>query len=335
MNSIGLKEAASILASAADKKVLITFHSIGDTDSVASAIILSKILKNSMIAAPDSITRNAANTLEKLGYSSKFEKSFIGDAKLVLLVDVNNFEGCGPFEGSLKEFKHDILIIDHHVRSEIPNKSVFSFNDESYNSTSSMVYEIVKEMEVEISIRESKLLALGIISDSAGFKNASYQTFYQLAELFQQAGTSYIDLQEEFYKEPNPEHRLGIISDLCHSKSQVLKELLFVYGHAHEHASDVADAAINIGADASIFYSENESGIAVSSRLRPTLDEKYSLHLGIIMKECANIIGGTGGGHPCAAGAYGPGKENAEKFVMELVKRISNKVSESNAKAVK
>lgn len=335
MNSIGVKEAASILSEARGRKVMITFHSIGDTDSVASALVLSRILKGSRVLTPDAITRNASNTLRKLGYSGRFGKSFMEDAELVILVDVNNFEGCGAFEEKLGKFKHDVLIIDHHARKEIPGRFVRSFDDESYNSTSSMVYEIAKEMGVDISPVESKLLALGIISDSAGFRNASYQTFYQLAELFQQAGTSYIKLQEEFYKEPQPEHRLEILADLCHSDSKVLNSLLFMYGAAHGHASDVADMAINVGADASIFYSENEAEVAVSSRLRPTLDEKYSLHLGIIMKECAHIIGGSGGGHPCAAGAYGPKKENAQEIVSELINRISEKVSTANSAAIK
>ncbi len=335
MNSIGMREAASLLKDAKDKKVMITFHSIGDTDSVAAAVILSGMLKNSQISTPDTITHNASNTLKKLGRSGSFPNSFIGDAELVVLVDVNNFEGCGPFEERLKGFRRDMLVIDHHAKNEIQGTSVYAFDDESYNSTSSMVYELVKELGEDISSTNAKLLALGILSDSAGFKNASYQTFYQLAELFQQAGTSYIELQEEFYKEPLPERRLEVLSDMCHSESNVHSGMLFICGAAHGHAGDVADAAIDIGADVSIFYSENENEVAFSARLRPTFDEKYSLHLGVIMKKAANIIGGSGGGHPCAGGAYGPKKDKADEFLQELITQISKRIAESHAGAMK
>ncbi len=327
MTRIGLKETVSILKAARDKKVMITFHSMGDTDSVASAVALSRLLNDSVVSMPDSITRNAANILKKLGISAKFDKEFRTDAELVIMLDVNNFGGCGAFEEPLKERKRDILIIDHHAPEEIPAASVMSFDDESYNSTSSMVYEIIKELGADISKNGAKLIALGIISDSAEFKNASYQTFAQLAELFARAETSYIRLQEDFHKPPLPEHRLEMLADLCHSNSDVISNMLFIHGRSKGHASEVADLAINMGADASIFYSENESEVAVSARLRPTLDEKYGIHLGIMMRNAARIIGGSGGGHPCAAGAYGPEKDKADEIVAALISGISGKIT--------
>jgi nanoRNase/pAp phosphatase (c-di-AMP/oligoRNAs hydrolase) len=67
--------------------------------------------------------------------------------------------------------------------------------------------------------------------------------------------------------------------------------------------------------------------VSFSARMRPPLDRKLHLHLGVLMQSLAKIINGTGGGHPCAAGAYGPltskGREFEDKFrerILDLIR---------------
>ena len=47
-----------------DKRTLLTFHSIGDTDSISSAFALLKFFNNATIATPDFITGNSRRILE-------------------------------------------------------------------------------------------------------------------------------------------------------------------------------------------------------------------------------------------------------------------------------
>ena len=80
--------------------------------------------------------------------------------------------------------------------------------------------------------------------------------------------------------------------------------------------------AIKIGADIALFYSESENEISFSARCRPTLDAEMNMHLGRIMRAISGTIEGTGGGHPCAAGAYGPKKEGRDAFVKAFRDRV-------------
>lgn len=328
MKQIALNSLKEILRSYKDKRILLTFHSIGDTDSVASTIALQKYFKNATVATPDFITSNSRRMLEHAGMSEKLiKKDFDPNADLVILLDVNNFEDCGNFKSKLENHQRAILIIDHHAPTPMKGENIISFNDESYNSASSIVYEILKSGNINVDKRLATLLAAGIISDSAELRNSFPRTFMQLGELLEKAKMSYPSLLLEMQHIASPETREGFIEDLFKSSISINNGMLLLYGKSKFHANTTADNAIKIGADAAIFYSTNKKEVSFSTRLRPTLDSKYGIHLGRVMKELAPIIGGQGGGHPCAAGAYGPNIQNANRFLTKFILLINEKAN--------
>jgi nanoRNase/pAp phosphatase (c-di-AMP/oligoRNAs hydrolase) len=71
MKQIDINSLKETLRSYKDKRVLLTFHSVGDTDSIASALALQKYFKNASIATPDFITSNSRRTLDKKGVRQK------------------------------------------------------------------------------------------------------------------------------------------------------------------------------------------------------------------------------------------------------------------------
>lgn len=304
-------------------KAALTFHSMGDTDSVASAMALSYCMENCTVVTPDEITYNARATLSKCGFDPEEIKSEIpAGTELVVLLDVNNLEDCGTLGPKISALGAPILVIDHHAPSSIDGADVTVFNDEGYNSASSIVYELMTELGEEVDANMAKLIAMGIISDSAEFKNSTALTFSQLGELFAVADTDYMSMLHEFVHIAEPEARARTIRDLFGSKVEVREGLVFVHGSTSAHANAAADDAIKVGADLAVFVAEDASELKISARLRPTLDSQYGVHLGIIMKRVGKMIEGTGGGHPCAAGAYGQGRtrtEDAVKLIMDEV----------------
>jgi nanoRNase/pAp phosphatase (c-di-AMP/oligoRNAs hydrolase) len=330
MKAISLSSLRALLKSYRERRVLLTFHSMGDTDSIASALALQRYFKNAKVATPDFITSNSRRIMERLGFSEKLiTNSFDNDAELVVLLDVNNFGDCGAFREKLERFGGVILIIDHHALSRIDKDNVMSFNSESYNSTSSIMYELVKSIGVSVDKKLANLLATGIISDSAEFKNAFPKTFVQVGELLERSKMDYPSLLLEMQHISSPEMRETSIRDLFGSEIAVKSGMLVLYGQAKVHANRLADDAIKIGADLSIFYTLNKKEVSFSARLRPTLDRKYDIHLGRIMKELAPIINGSGGGHPCAAGAYGSGLGSAKKLLDRFFYDINEHVEAS------
>lgn len=316
------KGIVSEIRARASGRTMVTFHSIGDTDCIASAVAISRAFPNSEVHTPDRLTANAERVLRKFGFDvDSIEKGFMEDAETVVLVDVNNFEGCGHFSAKLEAFKGKVLVVDHHTSYEDrENMSVFS--DESYNSAASISYDILKELGIGVDPGLAKLLSMGIISDSAEFKNTTPRTFEQLGELFGIAKTSYIALITEAGHIAPPEEREKTITDVMNSRTFVRKGLLFMHGACHAFANLAADDAIRMGADVALFYAIGKE-VSFSSRLRPTLDRKYGIHLGRMMKQLSPLISGTGGGHPCAAGAYGTDSSGIREFEERFIEEIA------------
>lgn len=310
-----------------DKKVLITFHSMGDTDAVSSAIALMDHFTNARVATPDFVTPNASRILKKLGFDSQvITNKFDESAELVIMTDVNNFEDCGPFRYKLEGFKENILIIDHHLPKEIQENNVHVFNDEGYNSTCSIVYELLKRLKAKMSETSCGILLSGILSDSADLKNAGSKTFVQIGELLGVVGMDYPTFLDSMGHVADVHGRAMTLNDLVHSHVDLYGDVLIMHGRAHAHANIAADYAIKIGADVGFFYAESEREMSFSARLRPPLDKKFGVHLGLLMKTIAKKLNGNGGGHPCAAGAYGPigvakPDEIEDIFISEILKR--------------
>ncbi len=335
MEQLDFDRLAEFVSENKSKAVALTFHSVGDTDSVASSMALSYCMENSTVVAPDQITTNARATLSKCGFSSEEIKSEIPEGtELVVLLDVNNLEDCGPLGTKISDLNVPILVIDHHAPSKIEAERVLVFNDEGYNSASSIVYELMTEQGEEIDANMAKLLAMGIISDSAEFKNSTALTFSQLGELFSIADTDYMSMLHEFVHIAEPEVRAKTIRNLFGSAVEVREGLVFVHGATATHASVAADDAIRIGADLAVFVTEDAKELKMSARLRPTLDTEYGVHLGIIMKRVGKLIDGTGGGHPCAAGAYGQGRANAGEAVNFILDEVANAATLHGKRAI-
>jgi len=316
MKSIGFNALRSLIQDSRDKKVMITFHSVGDSDSVSSAFALSSYFRHATVVKPDLISSNAARIMKRLGFDPEaVPMTFDSSADLIVLVDVNTFDECGAFRERLASFGKDVLIIDHHAKRNAEIGNVIAFNDETYNSSASIVYSVLESLGFSIDARIAEMLLTGIISDSAELRNAMPDTFMQIGKLLKTAKKDYQEVLEDMSHVADPKAREQTIGDLMHARTEVRDGILFVYGGAHSHANLAADDAIRIGADIALFWSVNEGKeISFSARMRPPLDKRLHLHLGILMQSLARTIKGTGGGHPCAAGAYGPGIGEGREF---------------------
>ncbi|MEM3781812.1 MAG: DHHA1 domain-containing protein, partial [Candidatus Micrarchaeaceae archaeon] len=241
----------------------------------------------------------------------------------------------GPFAKQLLNYSGEVLFIDHHLRSddiasELPKASaVYLFTDEHFNSTSSIVYALLKRLGAEISKETALLLANGITADSADLHNADALTFMQLSELFAISGTTYAELQELYHEGVPVANRLMTMQDVRSASIESTGKYLLVFGKATEHANVAADTAMNMGADAAVFWSVTPYEASISGRLRAPLDEKLGVHLGAFMRDIAHLLNGTGGGHACAAGAYGPEKGRVEEAAMLVVNKLRDAFKQS------
>lgn len=327
MEQIDFESLKFIIKESVGKRALITFHSRGDMDSVASAVALSGYLKGAVVATPDIISANAARVLRHFGVPPEsINNTFPPKPDMVIMLDVNNFEDCGPFKYHLEEFQGQILVVDHHVKRDIRSPNVTIFNDEGYNSASSIVFDLLQSLEFKLGPDTAGLLLAGILSDSADLKNSMAGTFTQIGRLLRTAGLDYVEVMDLLNHVADPAARLKTINDIRGAEMEIRGDFLLMHGHAHAHANIAADMGIKIGADLAIFYTDNGSEVSFSARLRPPLDKRYGIHLGSIMQALSKHINGSGGGHPAAAGAYGPPSNDPKLFVAEVLAEVERRL---------
>jgi len=322
MRAINLDELCKELEAHRGKRVVLTFHTIGDRDAVGSAVALSSYFADATVFTPDFITNNARRMLAYVGYADRIKTQFPEGTELVIVLDANNTFALGRLGGKLVPSLAEIIFIDHHAPHKEMTLDAYAFNDETYNSTASIVYEVLKKLGQRVDKSIAMLLLNGIIADSADMQNSSPLTFRQVAELLEIANTSFSFFSEYFHEAIPAGNRYQAIKDVTSANVEIVGSYVLVYGKATEHANVVADAALRLEADAAVFWSVSSTEASVSARLRAPLDKKLSLHLGAIMEDIGVLIGGTGGGHACAAGAYGTKKESAQIAGEETVRRI-------------
>lgn len=324
-DSISFKELCKLIQSYKGKKVSITFHTIGDRDSVSSAVALSEFLGSSEIVTPDFITRNAERMLKDLDYNNVMTKS-LGDPEIIIILDTNTLEGLGGLKQQIKRSDAEILFIDHHAMPKNPYERAKIFNDESFNSTSSIAYEVLNQLNFKFTDTSSRILLYGIVSDSAGFKNATALTFKQISNILTFLKADYAEIMYDTSFISPPQIRMDEIRDMSRSNVEKYGNYIIMYGKTDMHANEVAERAVAMGADIALFWSVNKKEASISARMYPNLDKKLSLHLGKVMQDAAPFINGNGGGHPCAAGAYGPKTSGIEQAISRIVAEIKEKM---------
>ena len=123
-------------------------------------------------------------------------------------------------------------------------------------------------------------------------------------------------------------NKYQVIKDVSAASVEMIGDYILVYGQAREHANVAADSALKLDADITVFWVVSNTEASISARMRAPIDKELSIHLGVMMRETGKMLDGNGGGHACAAGAYGPKKTAAREAAEELVERIKDRLRE-------
>ena len=215
MQGLSFAELCDAIKALKSKKVVLLFHTIGDRDAVGSATALSEYFDDASIVTPDFITNNARRMLQYIQYEKKIASQFPQDAEAALVFDANNLYALGKLGERINAFGKRTVFIDHHAPHGELTIEARMFNDESYNSTASIVYEVLKKLGGAVTKGQAFLLLNGISADSADLQNSSPQTFMQISELLAIAKLDFSFFSEYFKKDIpvnlNSDDRLAIM----------------------------------------------------------------------------------------------------------------------------
>jgi len=307
------------------KRIIITFHSLGDVDAVGASIALSRFIgKKALIAAPDKPTAAARRLLDYTGT----EYILFADLKrqpsdYIIVLDSSSPQMLSHLAGIQPD-----LMIDHHMRlgGEVAAKKVM--NDSSASSTCEILYFLLSPKDRLSCIS----LLLGIIADSASFKCATPATFKAASELLAHSSLSYSQLLALSQAPESFSERLEAVRSCSSVSAERAGEHIIALAMAKSHEAHFADILVSLGADAAFVGCEAENG-RISARMREALKGRVKLEK--IMFEVGKVMGGSGGGHEMAAGATG--EKGSVREALSVCKKLAEQqiLSSENAKIKK
>lgn len=153
-------------------KILVFGHKNPDTDSICSALVKAILDKkmNSVETVParlGNLNKETQYVLDYLGIDAPMLIENIEEGQKVKLVDHNEF--CQSANGIEKA--KIIEVIDHHRISDFQTSEPLYYTARPYGCTSTILYNMFKDSNINIEKTEAFLMASAIISDTLLLKS--------------------------------------------------------------------------------------------------------------------------------------------------------------------
>ena len=298
------KELTEIIDS--NRKLYIQMHRPPDPDCIASAFVLSEILKSvgfeptpvysGVIGKPE--TREL---IENLGIKlvcvdSDSNKGMINPEDQIIVVDCQaNNSNVLPLAGEY------IACIDHHPEL-IKNEYKFTDIRPDFGACSSMIYEYAVEAKHDLTPTQAALLIYGIRIDTDDLSRRKYILDIDIfSELYKVADISI--LASIGRNSIRPEDISTTI--MAYDNLTVKNNVAYSFAgddKAKESLAVLADKLISLaGIQFVVVYSKCFNGYTFSIR-----SQTFRLNAGKIAKYACGEAGGDGGGHKYMAGGVIP-----------------------------
>ena len=152
-------------------KKLIFGHSNPDTDAICSALVMEKFGKNKGCDVEavrlGKLNKETKYVFDYLGIESQRMIEEVEDGQEVILVDHNEFSQ------SVKNIENAKIhrVVDHHRISNFETSEPLFYIAEPVGCTSTILYKMFKQENMEIEYKEAVLMLSAIISDTLLFKS--------------------------------------------------------------------------------------------------------------------------------------------------------------------
>jgi phosphoesterase RecJ-like protein len=307
---VNQKEIAELLRDA--KSIAIFGHLLPDGDCFGSVFALKIAMESLGKQAFSYISDEVPDPLLFLeDYESLKSQKGISHADLVIILDSSDMKRTENHE-LLYEYKKrgvKICLIDHHTAGDFMSFVDYAWQDTGKSSTSEMVLDVLKEMNLKIKKEVATLLLTGIETDTSSFQNQNTtKEVLEAAAFLMSRGARYNRIINNTFhaKDIDTIKLYGLILErLIYNKKYgtilgyLTQEDIRELGMSGDISTGIANY-LNTIEDAKmiIFITETEDGILkVSLRTR---DE------GVDVSRLAKALGG--GGHVKASGFSIKGK---------------------------
>lgn len=339
MNTLAYKSLKKYLAT--PKNIVVIPHRNPDGDAIGACLAVQHYLikKNHQVTVvspnelPGFLTwMPASKNILKFDKQNRQSKKALNEAELIFLLDFNTLNRVGDdMEKSLKLFKGDFIMIDHHLQPDAIAK--FTFSDTSFSATCEMVYEFIVKLGDRDLIDKTIATCIytGIMTDTGNFRFPATQprTHQIVADLMEKGADNSMIYNKVF--DSNTYQNLQLLGHAL-SKLHVIVKASTAYFvlskndlKAFDYQKGDTEGIVNYGLSikgislAAIFIEDEDQGIIkISFRSKGTFS----------VNDFARMYF-NGGGHQNAAGARS--EESLDVTVKKFIKLVSKYKKEINA----
>ena len=202
---------------------IITTHINADFDALASMLAAQKLYPDSMAVFPGSQEKNLRNFFIKsmvyLFNMADIKDIDLDNVKKLVLVDTRQASRIGKLSAILDRPDVDIHIYDHHPPMSSDIKGHYEIHCAT-GATVTILTEILKEKEIEISPDEATILCLGIYEDTGSFTFPSTtEKDFTAAAFLLSKGANLNVVSNLISREISPE-QVGLLNDMIQASTR-------------------------------------------------------------------------------------------------------------------
>jgi len=326
-SSDGIVALSALFSDERPTSVTILTHRGADVDALASSHAMREITLRMLPSTAVSIHSlgqlpgKSMGLVSFLGLEVSNDEPLIPDDSWIMLLDTGGWSTTGLDIAVLKGAKRRILI-DHHP---LVDASLYDIVvQRPYTSTSEIMLEIFDETGCDLDERTATALLAGIITDTAGLREANDDTLRHLCQLGSK-GARISKAWEIISREETRDEMIAKLKAAQRMKVLKLGEVVAVLTEVGSYHSSVASSLVRLGADLAVVFSKEGQGSKASLRASRRFTELSSVSLGDLSSDLAKELGGQGGGH-VRASALSSTKSVEESLVVAskfLTKHLS------------
>lgn len=281
--------------------LLYLVHVNADCDCIGSAFALQAAFGGT-VGAPGGVSAPGRRLASRLGLVVEEAPDPRAHRQSVVL-DCSTRVQLGPLAGQVPR----PVLFDHHAYGDAWEEALAVVRDPGRSSTCEVVHELLRAASVTLTPEVAFALAVGIVSDTAGFRFANEATFRAMADLCAVGGFTLQDvhaLLEETEEVDDFSRRMANLKAGQRAYLEDVRGYILAISQVSAHEASASKGLVRLGADCAFVAAEREGALRVSARGSQALAEA-GVHLGHLVNAVATRLGASGGGHEGSAGMNG------------------------------
>ena len=310
--------------------VVIIGHHNADLDAIGAAQGVKELIMKikpdtiTQIVMPEDISRLSEKIIETLQLEVFTEVKI--DYDTIIIVDSGNFNQLGAWAKLINESNEVIILIDHHtLDDELCKKVDLLIHDDEASSTCEIIHRLYEKYQIQPSIQTSKSMISGIAFDTKFFSIGDKKTFNTISKLLENIEDVSEVLSMLHLGRDIPE-RIARLKTGQRSEIHRVGNWILAFSEVSSFQASGARALISLGADIAAVIGSDKEKIRASLRSTQEFYKNTRLHLGELVMQLRSEIGGSGSGHPTAAGYNGEG--NYEVFTKKMIELVHKNLRE-------